>query len=339
MNAFFLSAPGQSEFGQIDRPLLGPEDVLLRVHTLGLCGTDLNTFRGQNPLVSYPRIPGHEIAAVVADAGDHVPSRFRAGMAVTVLPYEPCGRCAACRQKRPNCCRDNRTMGVQRDGAFTEYISVPWQTLYGDSSLSLRELALVEPLSVSFHAVERGRVKAGDTVAVLGCGAIGLGAIAGAADRGATVIGVDIAPEKFPIAKRCGATHTVLSSGDVAAQLRELTDGEGPDVVIEAIGIAATFRLAVDAAAPAGRVVYIGWNKQPVEYDTKPFIHRELDIMGSRNALAADFERVMAYLEKDRFPVDEVVTKTVPFSQTGEAIASWSAQPAQVTKIHVTLDS
>ena len=149
---------------------------------VGLCGSDLNSYRGRNPLVSYPRIPGHEIAATVVDPGSH--TEWAAGTQVTLSPYAACGRCAACERGRPNACRDNQTLGVQRDGALTELIAVPAAKLYR-ANLSLKELCLVEPLTVGFHAVGRGRVTAEDTVAVFGCGGVGLGVVAGAAFRGA----------------------------------------------------------------------------------------------------------------------------------------------------------
>jgi threonine dehydrogenase-like Zn-dependent dehydrogenase len=259
-------------------------------------------------------------------------------MDVTLSPYTQCGECSACRQQRPNCCRRNQTLGVQRDGALTEFIVAPWNKLFASPALGLRELALVEPLTVGGHAAARGQVQAGDTVCVLGCGAIGLGAVAGAAFRGARVLAVDIDAAKLALASQAGASHTLDSSRcDLHAELQALTQGEGPDVVIEAIGLPATFTAAVDEVAFAGRVVYIGYAKHPVEYQTKLFVQKELDIRGSRNALPADFTAVIRLLEARRFPLAEVVTRVYPFRQAGQALADWHAVPAAFTKILIEM--
>ncbi len=209
MRALFIDAVGRTSLGDLAEPVLGDGEVLLRVQTIGFCGSDLNTFRGLNPLVSYPRVPGHEIAATVEQLGRAVPDGpLEIGMHVTVLPYTACGRCAACRRGRGNACRDNQTLGVQRDGALTEFLVVPWQKVVRADGLSRRELALVEPLAVGFHAAHRGRVTADDTAVVIGCGAVGLGAVSGAHRLGARVIAVDVDDAKLAIARATGAAMT-----------------------------------------------------------------------------------------------------------------------------------
>ena len=339
MKALIISKAGET--GYIERPQPEPADgeVLLRVKRLGFCGTDLNTFRGLNPLVTYPRVPGHEIAAEVAEVTPGVPDRIKVGMETTLVPYTTCGHCASCRSGRVNACRNNQTLGVQRDGAFTEFITVPWQKLVRSEKLSLVEHALVEPLSVGFHAVERGRVDGDDTVLVFGCGMIGLGAISGAGlMRGSRVIAVDIDEAKLALARRAGATETINSKTEnLHEKVQALTGGEGSAVIIEAVGSPATFRAAVDEVSFAGRVVYIGYAKEPVSYETKFFVMKELDILGSRNATMKNFTDVISLLESGRYPVKETITRTVPFSRAGEALADWAANPACVTKIHVEL--
>lgn len=336
MRALFITAPGKTEIREIPRPLPCADEVLLRVRLVGYCGSDLNTFRGKNPLVSLPRIPGHEIAATLEQAGPGVPAELKPGLNVTLSPYTNCGTCPSCRRSRPNACQFNQTLGVQRDGALTEFIVAPWRKLYRSDKLSLRELALVEPLTVGFHAAERGRVEAQDLVAVLGCGAIGLGAIAGAANRGAAVIAVDIDDAKLDLARRAGARHVLNSSReDLHERLQALAPG-GPDVIVEAIGLPQTFRAAVEEVSFTGRVVYIGYAKEPVSYETRVFVQKELDILGSRNALG-DFAAVIRMLERGGFPVDAMVTKSVPLAQAGEALAEWDRNPAAVTKILVDL--
>jgi L-galactonate 5-dehydrogenase len=336
MRAFVIDTPGETSLLDVSEPAIGERDVLLRVRTVGFCGTDLSTFRGANPLVSYPRIPGHELGCTIEAMGAAVPAEYRVGQNVLVHPYQNCGRCSACQQGRPNACRDNQTLGVQRDGGMTELLAVPFDQLYTSERLSLREMALVEPLTIGYHAVMRGRVSAGDTVGVFGCGAIGIGVIAAAAGKGATVIAIDVADEKLALAQKVGAQHVVNSTRDeLHGALQQLTDREGPRVMIEAVGLPATFRAAVEEVAFAGRVVYIGYSKKPVEYDTRHFVQRELDVLGSRNALADDFRAVIAYLESGLLPIDEVITKTVSLDDAGRALADWDANPGAVCKIHV----
>jgi threonine dehydrogenase-like Zn-dependent dehydrogenase len=230
-------------------------------------------------------------------------------------------------------------MGVQRDGALTEYVNMPHEKLFTSDKLSLAEMALVEPLTVGFHAVSRAETTAEDTVVVFGCGAIGLGVIAGASARKARVIAVDIDDEKLALAKRCGATDSINSIAEsLHDRLQEMTDGEGPTVMIEAVGLPATFKACVEEICFAGRVVYIGYAKAPVAYETKFFVMKELDIRGSRNAMPEDFEAVIAHLESGVFPTDEVITKTVSLEAAPAALTAWSDNPGEITKIHVTLD-
>jgi threonine dehydrogenase-like Zn-dependent dehydrogenase len=289
--------------------------------------------------VTYPRVPGHEIAAVIEAIADGVPATLRLGQEVTVMPYTACGRCSSCRAGRVNACRHNQTLGVQQDGAFTEYLAVPWAKVV-PAALGPRDLALIEPLAVGFHAAARGRVTSADTVAVFGCGMIGLGAIAAAGlHRGATVIAVDIEDSKLALARRAGATHLINSRTEpLHERLLALTGGDGPGVVIEAVGTPATYQAAVAEVGFAGRVVCIGYTQTPVSYETKYFVLKELDILGSRNSTADDFQAVIALLESGRYPAAETVTHTVPFAQAGAALRRWSEQPGAVTKIHVEVD-
>ncbi|MGA8109592.1 MAG: zinc-binding alcohol dehydrogenase family protein [Acidobacteriaceae bacterium] len=339
MKALVLDGPRAARIGEIAEPgEPGAEEVLLRVRLVGMCGSDLSTYEGRNPLVSYPRIPGHEIAAEIAAVGAAVPEEFRPGMAVTLLPYASCGTCAACRRGRPNACRGNQTLGVQRDGAMTEYVLTPWPKLRKASRLDMRTLALVEPLTVGNHAAARGGVTPDDTVLVIGCGMVGLGAIASAAFRGARVLAMDMDDAKLDLARRAGAREGLNSRRDsVEERLRELTGGHGPDVVIEAVGTPDTYRLAVEAVAFAGRVVFIGWVKSPVSFETRLFVQKELNILGSRNATGADFDEVIAMLESGRFPGEDAVGRVVPLDRADEALRRWSEDPASTRKIMVEI--
>src|SRR6201995_2187896 len=233
-------------------------------------------------------------------------------MEVTLSPYFGCGRCPACLRDRPNACQFNETLGVHRNGAMTEYIAIPAAKLY-PARLTIKELCLVEPLTVGFHAVDRGRVTAQDAVAIFGCGGGGLGGLAARGFRRAKAIAIDLDDAKLSPALRAGATHSINTSREpLHERLLELTGGRGPDVVIEAIGLPQTFRSAVEEVAFTGRVVYIGYAKEPVAYETRLFVQKELDILGSRNALPEDFQEVIRLLEAKRFPVEDAVSAIVP---------------------------
>ena len=245
MKALVIRRPGEVVIENVPEPQQQAGHVLLRVRMIGLCGSDLNSYRGKNPFVSFPRIPGHEVAATVVQPHSLRPE-LKPGTNVTLSPYTNCGKCASCLRGRPNACQFNETLGVQRDGALLEQIWMPPEKLYA-ANLRIQELCLVEPLTVGFHAVARGRVQASDNVAVFGCGGVGLGAIAASHFAGARTIAVDLDDGKLEIAKSAGATYTVNTAGEpLHERLLQLTENRGPDVVIEAIGLPETFRAAVE---------------------------------------------------------------------------------------------
>jgi threonine dehydrogenase-like Zn-dependent dehydrogenase len=304
---------------------------------VGLCGSDLNSFRGLNPLVSFPRIPGHEVSATIVP-GNSGDSGLSVGMDVAIFPYTNCDECASCRRGRPNACQFNQTLGVQRDGALTEFIVMPRHKLY-PARLTPKELCLVEPLTVGFHAIARGRVTAKDTVAIVGCGGVGMGAIAASSCRGARTICIDVDDDKLELARAAGGAHTINSLREsLHARLQELTEGRGPDVVVEAVGTAATFRVAVEEVSFSGRVVYIGYAKEPVSYETRLFVQKELDVLGSRNALPEDFHAVIRLLQARKFPVELAVSLVVSLEEAAHALRSWSENPSRFKKIMVCLD-
>jgi threonine dehydrogenase-like Zn-dependent dehydrogenase len=337
MQALVLKQPGDAAVETVRDASPNEGEILLKVRRVGLCGSDLNSFRGKNPLVQFPRILGHEVAATVVH---DTPGRadLRAGTDVTLSPYTSCGKCASCRRGRTNACQFNETLGVQRNGALTEYIAVLPEKLY-PAKLSPEELCLVEPLTVGFHAVARGRVTAKDTVAIIGCGGVGLGSVAASGFIGARTIAIDVNDQKLDLARKAGATDLINTSYEsMHNRLSELTGGHGPDVVIEAIGLPETFRAAVAVVAFTGRVVYIGYAKEPVSYETHLFVQKELDILGSRNALPGDFHAVIQMLEQGRFPVDQVVTAVVSLEQAPEVLTAWSNDPSRFSKIMIRFD-
>ncbi len=340
MKAVIIPSAGSVTVTDIQKPVMGADEVLLKLHYVGFCGSDLNTFRGGNAMAKSNVIPGHEIGAVIEAVGTAVPSHLKPGMKVTVNPYTNCGVCSSCRNGRPNACRNNETLGVQRDGAMREYISLPWTKIIPAETLSLKECALVEPMSVGFHAVSRAAVTDTDTVMVIGCGMVGLGAIVRSVLRGATVIAADIDDEKLAIAKSMGAGYALNTLSErFSDELREITAGHGPDVIIEAVGSPATYQMAVNEVAFTGRVTCIGYSKSDVTFQTRLFVQKELDIRGSRNAMPMDFEAVIKYLGRGTCPVEKLISDVIRPKDAQKTMEYWSANPGKVFRILVDFSS
>ena len=336
MKALQISDTHLLEVIGLPAPQPAAGEVLLRINFVGFCGSDLNTYRGRNALALKPVIPGHEISATIEQLGEGVPASLQVGQVVTVDPYTACGNCPSCRRRRFNACQHNETLGVQRHGAMREFICVPWQKVIAAEGLAQRDIALIEPMSVGFHAVDRGQVTDADTVLVIGCGMIGVGAIVRASLRGATVIAMDLDDEKLALARELGASATVNSGKeDVHARLQELTGGAGPDVVIEAVGASVTYATAVNEVAFTGRIVCIGYAPTDVTLATKFFVQKELDIRGSRNALPDDFRAVIRYLRRGQCPTDRLVSAVVAPEAAAQAMADWDAAPGKVFRILV----
>lgn len=336
MKAIQILAPQQVQVTTLEKTELKSDEILVRIHHVGFCGSDLNTFLGKNPMVKLPVIPGHEIGAVIEETGANVPDNFKKGMAVTLNPYTNCNKCASCRNGRVNACKDNETLGVQRNGAMREYLAVPWQKVIPAEGLSTQKCALIEPLSVGFHAVDRGQVTDLDYVMVIGCGMIGIGAIIRSVMRGATVIAVDMDDEKLALVRNLGVKYTINSKTEnVHERLQQITQGFGPDVVIEAVGNPLTYVMAIDEVSFTGRVVYIGYAKSDVTFQTKLFVQKELDIRGSRNALPADFRAVIHYLQQGNCPTGMFISHVVQPEDAYSALQKWAECPGKVFRILV----
>ena len=334
MKALQICGKGCAEVIDLPMPEVAPGEVLLKVEYVSFCGSDLNTFKGLNGLAKMPVIPGHEIGAVIEAVGKDVPSFLKPGMRATVNPYTNCGHCPACDNRRFNACEHNETLGVQRDGAMRQYIALPWEKIIPDQELSTKHLAMVEPMSVGFHAVDRGQVTDCDTVMVTGCGMIGVGAIVRAAMRGARVIAVDVDDEKLALAKRLGATETVNSmTEDLHSRIQEITAGRGVDVAIEAVGRPETYNSSIQEVGFTGRVVCIGYSKSPVTFDTSLFVKKELDIRGSRNANPTDFKAVINYLHRGICPIDELITSVHEPEEAQAVLEAWEKNPGRVFRI------
>ena len=336
MKAIQIEKERQMAVVDIPAQEMKSNEVLLRLEYVGFCGSDLSTYLGKNPMVRMPVIPGHEVGAVIEKVGADVPEGLKPGMTVTVNPYTNCGKCASCRNNRVNACQHNETLGVQRSGAMRELIALPWEKIIPAGELSPRTCALIEPMSVGFHAVSRAQVTDIDTVVVIGCGMVGMGAIVRSVQRGATVVAADIDDEKLALAREMGAAFTINTmTEDVHARLQEITAGFGPDVIIEAVGSPVTYNMAVNEVAFTGRVICIGYAKTEVSFQTKFFVPKELDIRGSRNAQPSDFRGVIRYLERGTCPVDRLISAEVTPEEAPKAMQQWAENPGKVFRILV----
>ena len=326
MKAINIVAERQMKVVELPEPEVGAGEVLI----------DLNTYLGMNPMVKLPVVPGHEIGAVIEAVGPDVPELLVPGMTVTVNPYTNCGKCSSCRNGRVNACRYNETLGVQRNGAMRERMALPWTKIIPAEGLSTRTCALAEPMSVGFHAVSRAEVTDIDTVMVIGCGMVGLGAVVRSALRGATVIAADIDDDKLALARELGAAYAINTlKEDVHERLEEITCGMAPDVIIEAVGSPATYQMAVNEAAFTGRVICIGYAKSEVSFHTKHFVQKELDIRGSRNAQPSDFRAVIQYLQRNTCPADKLISVETAPEDAEAAMQNWAENPGRVFRILV----
>lgn len=289
MKAIVIPAPNQIEIRDVPTPEVKAGEALLKVKYVGICGADVASFTGNQPFTTYPRIPGHEFSAEIVTIPEN-DKGLKPGDIVTCNPYFNCGECYSCRRGFVNCCTDNQTMGVQRDGAFCEYIAMPVERIYPGCGLSAQELALIEPFSISQHAVSRATIKDTDSVLVIGAGPIGLFALLAAKQKCKKIVVADILDNRLALAKEYGADAVINTKTQSLADFtQEFTDGNGFDVCIEACGAPETFLGCIESAAFAANIILIGNGKRETTFLHSVILKKELNIHGSRNALKADF--------------------------------------------------
>ena len=289
MKAIVIPTPGEIEIREVPMPEVKEGEALLKVRYVGICGADVASFTGNQPFTSYPRIPGHEFSAEIVTVPEN-DRGLKVGDIVTCNPYFNCGTCYSCERGFVNCCTDNQTMGVQRDGAFCEYISMPIERIYDGKGLTAQELALIEPFSISQHAVSRAEIKETDSVLVIGAGPIGLFALLAAKLKCKKIAVADILDNRLALASEYGADAVVNTRTKSLAEFTdEFTGGRGFDVCIEACGAPETFLGCIDSAAFAANIILIGNGKRETNFVHSVILKKELNIHGSRNALKADF--------------------------------------------------
>ena len=333
-----IPKPGVVRLEERPMPVPARGEALLKVLYGGICGSDLGTYRGTLAYVSYPRVPGHELAAEIVDVPASNAFSLKPGMLVTVNPYFNCGTCYPCRNGRVNCCVSNQTMGVQREGGFSNYLTMPMERIYPVENLGARETALIEPFCISYHGIKRAGIKPGEKVLIVGAGTIGVLAMLAARHFGAEAYIADIAPGKLEHAARLGAAGTFLNTSPeaLAEWAADTTGGDSFGVTVEAVGMAGTFRNAIDSAAFSGRVVVIGVSKETLDFDFTVIQKKELTVFGSRNATRSDFTDVMEIMKSLPLSSDMVVTDVYKVEQAAEAFAEFSAKAGE--KLKVLLD-
>lgn len=307
MDVVFIKEPGEIELLDVPEPAVKDGEALLKIKYCGICGSDIATYTGNQPFASYPRIPGHEFSAEIVDIEDN-DLGLKAGMIVTANPYFNCGHCYPCSKGKVNCCESNETMGVQRDGSFAEYITMPIERIVNGRGLSAPTLALIEPFSIGYHAINRGNIKNKDNVLVIGAGPIGIFAMLSAKLAGAKVTIVDMLKERLDLAKSMGADQIVnVSQKTLAKEVEKLTNGNGMDACVEAVGHANTFLQCIENAAFGGKIILIGNGKTETKFNHSILLKKELDVYGSRNSLY-DFKPLIDKVKTNNLDIEKIIT-------------------------------
>lgn len=336
MKAIQLSEPKQ--FREIDIPepsAPGPGDAVVRVHRVGVCGTDYSGYLGKMPFFSYPRIPGHELGVEVVAVGDGV-TNVKVGDKAAVEPYINCQRCYSCARGHSNCCENHLTLGVHCDGGLRPLFTVPARKLHVSTKLSHEQLALVETLGIGLHAINRANPRADETVFVIGAGPIGLSVIEFAKLAGARVIVMDLNEGRLKfVREKMGVSETILSKGVVDEDVKafsDLTGGKLGNVVVDATGSAKCMNVAYNFVGFAGRLVWVGITQDELHF-TQPLMHRrEMTFLASRNALPHEFIRIIRLIEGGQLDTRPWVTHRAPMSDLIGVFPTWLKPETGVVK-------
>lgn len=333
MKTVLIEKPFEIAVVDTDMPQPGEGEALLRVLYCGICGADVASYTGNQPFTTYPRIPGHEFSAEIVSIPEN-DRGLKPGDVVTANPYFNCGSCYSCKRGFVNCCTDNQTMGVQRDGSFREYITMPVQRIYPGKGLTARELALVEPFTISYHALHRAPVKRGDKVLVVGAGPIGLFALISARARGAEVYVADVLEGRLQKALHFGAQGVINSAkSDIKEEAMRITEGNGFDVCVEACGQSVTFLACIDCAAFAANIILIGNGKKETTFLHSVLLKKELNVFGSRNSYASDFQAVIDLIKEGDINVLDMVSAIYPIEKADEAFKALAENDGSLAKV------
>lgn len=337
MKTVLINKPFEIAVADTPKPEAKEGEALLKIMYGGICGADVASYTGNQPFTTYPRIPGHEFSAQIVSVPEN-DKGLKAGDIVTCNPYFNCSKCYSCQRGFVNCCTDNQTMGVQRDGSFCEYVSMPVERIYHGKGLSAKQLALVEPFTISYHAVNRGRIQSGDKVLVVGAGPIGLFALISAISKGAEVYVTDVLDGRLEKALDFGAKG-VINAGrnNIADEAMKITNGSGFDVCIEACGKSVTFLSCIDCAAFAGKIILIGNGKDETAFLHSVLLKKELNVFGSRNSLKSDFEDVINIIASGKVDVMKMVSDIYPMDRADEAFKALADNHGDLCKVLVNI--
>ncbi len=333
MRAITITEPGKIRMTDIPKPEPRDGEALLRVLYCGICGADVASFTGNQPFTTYPRIPGHEFSAQIVSVPENGLGLIARDI-VTCNPYFNCGSCYACRKGLVNACTDNQTMGVQRDGAYCEYITMPLERIIPGNGLSAKQLALIEPFAISYHALSRCGIRPGDRLMITGAGPIGLFALLAAKVKGAEVTVTDVLDGRLEKAGAFGADHTVnVGAPDGAEQLKAITGGNGFDVCVEASGQPVAFLSCIDQAAQGANLILIGNGKTQTTFLHSLLIKKELNIYGSRNAYTRDFEALIELVRTGKTDVLQMVSAVYDAGDAAEAFGALTHNDGSLEKV------
>jgi 2-desacetyl-2-hydroxyethyl bacteriochlorophyllide A dehydrogenase len=324
MKTIVLEKPG--DFRLTERPDPGspaPGEALIRIRRVGVCGSDIHAYKGNQPFFTYPRVVGHELGVEIAAVGSNEKG-LAVGDRCAVEPYLHCGRCIACRRGKTNCCVNLQVLGVHADGGMRELMTVPVAKLHRSRRLSLDQLALVEMLTIGAHAVRRAQLDPGENVLVIGAGPIGLATTTFAQVSGARVSVLEISAWRREFCRQHLRVDRCLDGqGDTGKQLQELLDGDLPTTVFDATGSPKSMMQAVQYVANGGKLVYVSLVQADLTF-TDPEMHRrELALLRSRNALAADFVWAMQMVEDGRINLGPWITHRAPADAMVGEFPSW----------------
>jgi 2-desacetyl-2-hydroxyethyl bacteriochlorophyllide A dehydrogenase len=337
MKAIVCERPGRLTMKEIEPPRPKPEEALVRIRRVGICGTDIHAFKGEQPYFTYPKILGHELAGEIAEIGKNTYG-LNNGDPVVIIPYVECGKCIACRQGKTNCCTRINLFGVHWDGGMQEYLSVPVDHLIRTSKLDFEQMAMVECLGIGAHAVRRSQVKEGETALIIGAGPIGMGVMQFAKEAGATVIALDIVKDRLEFCRdRFKVDYVVDGCGEAVKEIESITNGDYPLVVFDATGHAKSMMNAFNLIAHGGRLVLVSLVKENITFYDPDFHRRETTLMSSRNATREDMEHVVRSIETGKVDASSFITHRAPFDQMIKAFESWLKPETKVIKAVVEL--
>ena len=337
MKAIVIDKPYEVEIRDVPMPTVGEGEALLRVLYVGICGADVASYTGNQPFTTYPRIPGHEFSAEIIEIPEN-DKGLKKGDVVTCNPYFNCGKCYSCERGHVNCCTDNQTMGVQRDGAFCEYISMPVERIYPGMGLTAKELALIEPFSISRHAISRAVIHQTDSVLIVGAGPIGLFALLAAKQFAGKIAVADVLNNRLDLAMSYGADGVVnTATEDIAKYTEEFTDGRGFDVCIEACGRPETFLMCIDEAAYAANIILIGNGKRETTFLHSIILKKELNIFGSRNAMKQDFLDNIELAASGKVDLMKMVSGVYEMDKAAEAFDALAHNKGDLAKLLIRI--